>query len=483
MSPLSIDLRRRIGEIDDKLYGGFIEHLGKCIYGGIYEPGSSLADDNGFRTDVIEAIQRLNMPIVRWPGGNFASGYHWEDGVGPREQRPTRPELAWGVVESNDFGTDEFLQWSQLVGTEPYICANLGTGTMDEAIQWVEYCNGSDDTYYANLRRSNGYEQPHGVQYWGLGNEIYGDWQIGYKNAQDYAKAAREFAKMMKRTDDSIKLILCGGQQLDWDREVLKHCADLIDYISYHDYWAPQDEADSYYSLFRGPHRSEQYLKLLWELIECTRREQKIEHSIHICADEWNVWYRSEPATERESYDLADALCVGTFLNILQRNCQAVGMANLAQVVNVLAPIGADSEGIFLQTIYWPLYAAANYSGSVALDVHCESDGWDAPTDLGGSLPYLDASATVDEDSGKLFISVVNRHKQDPIETQIEINATSLAPEGRVHIIGGEDASATNSFAEPNNVALHSEALQLPGETFVHRFPAHSMSVLELTLS
>ncbi len=482
VSLINIDVQRRIGQIDPRIYGGFIEHLGKCIYGGIYDPHSPHSDERGLRTDVIEAIRKLRTPIVRWPGGNFASGYHWQDGIGPQAQRPTRPELAWGTVESNQFGTDEFIQWCRMVDTEPYICANLGTGTLDEAAQWVEYCNGSDDTYFANLRRHNGHEQAYGVKYWGLGNEVYGDWQLGHRSAQDYAKVAREFGKMMKRTDPSIKLVACGGQNLDWDREVLSYCADLIDYLSYHVYWCPQPDADPYYSLFWGPHGSEQYLRFIGELIEYIRRERGIGHSIAICADEWNVWYRSDVTTERELYNLTDALVVGTFLNVLQRNCNTVKIANIAQLVNVIAPIWADPESIFLQTIYWPLFAAANYSGPVALDVHCESDGFEAPAEVSGELPYLDVSATLDEQTSKLFISVVNRHKQAAIPADIQMSGAQIDAEGTVHLITGEEPSVTNSFEEPDNVALHSEPSSVAGDSFAHEFPAHSMTILELPL-
>jgi len=482
VSFINVDVRRGIGEINPNIYGGFIEHLGKCIYGGIYDPTSSHSDERGFRTDTIEAIRKLRTPIVRWPGGNFVSGYHWQDGIGPKDQRPVRPELAWDTVESNEFGTDEFIQWCRVAGTEPYICANLGTGSLDEAVQWVEYCNGTEDTYYAQLRRRHGYEQAYGVKYWGLGNEIYGEWQLGHKNAEDYAKAAREFAKMMKRTDPGIELVVAGGQDLDWDREVLSRCADLIDYISYHAYWRPQADADPYYSLFWGPHCSERYLRLLWELIEYTRREQNIEHAIRICADEWNVWYRSDVTTEREVYNLADALVVGTFLNVLQRNCHAIKIANLAQLVNVIAPIWADPEGIFLQTIYWPLFAASNYSGSMALDVHSESDGFEASAEVGGKLPYLDVSATLDEQASKLFISVVNRHKEQPITANIEINGADVDSEGLAHLVTGEDPEVTNSFDKPENVSLQSGLVQDIDTGFAHEFSAHSMTILELLL-
>jgi alpha-N-arabinofuranosidase len=237
MAVVKVDLDRRLGVVDRKVYGMFIEHLGRCIYGGIYEPSSPLSDANGFREDVLKAAKGLRPPILRWPGGSFVSGYHWLDGVGPKDKRPVRRELAWNAVETNQFGTNEFIQYCRALDTEPYICANLGSGTMDEVAAWVEYCNGEAGTSHAALRAEHGFTHPHDVTYWGLGNEMYGDWQIGHKNAEDYAKLARQCAKVMKAVDSRIKLVLCGGQELDWDREVLGKCADVVDYISYHCYW------------------------------------------------------------------------------------------------------------------------------------------------------------------------------------------------------------------------------------------------------
>ncbi|HEX2742216.1 MAG TPA: hypothetical protein VHM69_17385, partial [Rubrobacter sp.] len=201
MAKIKIDLDRGIGELDRRIFGGFIEHLGRCIYGGVFEEGSPLSDDRGYRLDVLEAAKGLRIPILRWPGGNFVSGYHWTDGIGPREERPRKTELAWFTEESNRFGTDEFIEYCRLLDTEPYICVNMGTGTMDEAQAWVEYCNGTGDTYWANLRRENGREEPYNVKYWGLGNEMYGEWQIGALSADDYVRKAREFAKVMRWTD------------------------------------------------------------------------------------------------------------------------------------------------------------------------------------------------------------------------------------------------------------------------------------------
>ena len=238
---IKIDIEREKGEINKLLYGNFTEHLGRCIYGGIYEPKSPLANADGFRKDVIEATKNLGVSIVRWPGGNFVSSYHWQDGIGPRDSRPRRKDLAWGNVETNEVGTDEFLKFAAAAGMEPYFCVNMGTGSLDEARNWVEYCNAKQGLYYSDLRAKNGHPEPYKVKYWGLGNEMDGEWQIGHKNAEDYSKFALEAAKMMKWSDDSIKLIASGSSNYvrdwaEWDRTVLNYLHEYIDYISLHHY-------------------------------------------------------------------------------------------------------------------------------------------------------------------------------------------------------------------------------------------------------
>src|SRR5437016_4896627 len=228
MAHIKIDLARKLGMVDRRIFGSFIEHLGRCIYGGVFEPNSKLADDNGFRVDVLEAARGLRPPVLRWPGGNFVSGYHWIDGIGPVERRPRRIELAWHSEESNRFGTDEFIAYCRELETEPYICINMGTGSLDEAQAWVEYCNGSGNTYWANLRRANGHPQPYNVRYWGLGNEMYGEWQIGGMDANEYVAAARRFARIMLGTDPSIDLVSCGQWGMtEWDRIVLDGLAEF----------------------------------------------------------------------------------------------------------------------------------------------------------------------------------------------------------------------------------------------------------------
>jgi alpha-N-arabinofuranosidase len=308
VAKITIDLDRKLGNVDPRIYSAFAEQLGRCVYGGIYDEGSPLSDEHGYRKDVLEKVRSLKPPLLRWPGGNFVSGYHWTDGVGPVEQRPRRMELAWHNEESNRFGTDEFIQYCRLIGAEPYLCANMGTGTLDEAQAWVEYCNGTGNTYWANLRRKNGHEEPYGVKYWGLGNELYGNWQIGALNAEDYTKRAIEFAKVMKWTDPTIQLVSCGKNGWnDWDRAVLEGLARYIDFHSIHIYTGSSD----YYSNVLAPHQAERAIEICQALIERVRYTQRIEHPISIAYDEWNVWFRTQNDTHpglEEIYTLADAL-------------------------------------------------------------------------------------------------------------------------------------------------------------------------------
>ncbi|MBI3922294.1 MAG: alpha-N-arabinofuranosidase [Armatimonadetes bacterium] len=491
MAQIKIDLDRQIGPIDRKIYGNFVEHLGRCIYGGLYDPGSPLSGDNGFRTDVLEAVRALQVPILRYPGGNFVSGYHWRDGVGPRESRPKRLELAWNSLESNQFGTDDFIEFCRDANTEPYLCANLGNGTLDEAAAWVEYCNGSKDTEFANLRRRHGYEQPHQVKYWGLGNEVYGSWQIGHKSAGDYAKSALEFAKVMKWTDPSIKLVACGGQEVDWDWEVLKTCGGSVNYLSAHFYFGPSKEDDPHYSLCAHVSRVEEYVQILWQLIQAAQRRFGWRHPLQIALDEWNVWYRSRgcphdgrfplaPPLLEEIYDLTDALVVGAFLNMLQRNCRAVGLACMAQLVNVIAPIFTSKDGLFRQTIYFPLLAATTLSGEVALQVHTECDDF-ATKDGSRRVPYLDVSATLSPTRRKLYLSVVNFHKVQPLKFKLRLADFAVKPEVTQHQISGESPQSVNRLGN-ESVTLRSRRMKSVKNGSTLTAPMHSMNVYEFDL-
>ena len=495
MAKIKIDLDREIGRVDRKLFGGFIEHLGRCIYGGIYEEGSPLSDAQGYRADVLEAVRALRVPVLRWPGGNFVSGYHWQDGIGPREQRPRRLNVSWHSEESNRFGADEFLAYCRLVGAEPYLCVNMGTGTLDEAQAWVEYCNGTGDTYWANLRRQHGHPDPYQVRYWGLGNEMYGEWQIGALTAEAYVVKAREFAKVMKWTDPSIKLVSCGQSGWNaWDRIVLEGLAPFIDFHSIHLYTG----AFEHYSNVFAAHQAERALDICQAMIEQVRYEQHIAHPIKIAYDEWNVWFRQlDPETAlEEQYDLSDALAVATYLNIFIRHCKTVGMANLAQLVNVIAPIFTSPDGLFLQTIYHPLWLYATLSQEIALDVYTECDMYhltpeaeeaaasrwaNRVADL-GPFKLLDVTATCDPAKCQVALIVINRDRDAAHSATVQF-AEGVAVGLEAYEINGAHPTTRNSFEQPDAVGVQRRPLEVQGQAFDYTFPAHSITLLRFQMA
>lgn len=486
-----IDPDRVTGTVDRRIFGGFIEHLGRCIYGGVFDEGSPLADERGFRTDVLDAVRRLRMPVLRWPGGNFVSGYTWTDGIGPVEERPRRIELAWHDVESNRFGTDEFIAYCREIGTEPYICVNMGTGTMVEAQAWVEYCNGTADTYWANLRRQNGHEEPFNVRYWGLGNEVHGSWQLGALSAEDYVKRAIEFAKLMTRTDPSIELIGCGlDGASDWDQTVLAGLAKYVRYHSIHIYTGADDVAEN---LFQ-PHLVEFNLRVMEAAIDRVRFNQKIDHEITVAYDEWNVWFRErgEGSALEERYTLADALAVAAYLNIFVRQCSVLGMANLAQLVNVIAPIFTSPDGLFLQTIYHPLRLMAEHTQDVALDVRYQgpmrelssttSSGADSRVSRIGPFEVVDVAATRASDGSTMSVSLVNRSEREPMGVAIDLaGAASIGSLKRFEVTG-DDPNATNDFGQERvEVVEREEAVS--GTRIDVTLPPLSHTVLRIALN
>src|SRR5512134_1850149 len=415
---IKIDLDRTIGEVDPLLFGNFAEHLGRMIYGGIYEEGSPLSDANGFRTDVLQAVRDLNVTILRWPGGNFCSGYNWKDGVGPKDQRPARPELAWNDVESNRFGTDEFLRYAAAIKTEPYICVNLGLGTIDDARHWVEYTNGTQNTYWVNQRRKNGREQPWNVKYWALGNEIDGPWQMGHKNAEEYSKVALEAAKAMRAVDPSIKLVASGSSNygadwIGWNRTVLQTLRNTVDYIAIHTYIANRENDVERY-LGGWQQTVDRYIETTADLIKQVQTGPN-PRPIYVAYDEWNVWYRTgEREKLEEIYNFEDALAMGVFFNSFFRHADVVKMANLAQMVNVIAPIMTNKTGLFLQPTYFPLVEFSKQRGYTALDVWTTSPTYRIQ---GRQRPatYLDVSATYDPASKTIALNVLNRSRDRDI--------------------------------------------------------------------
>ena len=480
---LKIDLDRRWGVIDPNLYGNFIEHLGRCIYGGITDEGSKLADAEGIRKDVLEAARRMRVTQLRWPGGNFVSGYHWTDGIGPRESRPARYALAWQERESNRFGTDEFVAYCRKLGAEPYICVNVGNGTLDEAMHWVEYCNHPGGTYYSDLRKKNGHAEPYNIKYWGVGNEIYGEWQIGHKNAQDYAKAAVEFCKVMKWMDPRIKLVACGSGEPDWDRPVLEATVRYVDYISAHHYTVTDDLKD-YYEIVGAAAQMEATIRTSAMTAETVSAAAKKRTPVYVAFDEWNILNNWSDGGKRDDvhkfevpYNLRDALWLAGALNALQRNCRMVRMANLAQLVNAIAPIYTTPDGLLLRTTYYPLELYANRSGNIALDVLTVSPTFE--TRNGGPQKYLDVSATLDEEKRRVTLAVVNRRQEGDVVGTVELSGVRAKPGGRAFLITGDSPEAQNTFQNPRAVVTQEVKFADAGGRWDYRFPRHSISWLE----
>ena len=481
---IKIDIDRTIGEVDPHVFGNFAEHLGRMIYGGIYEEGSPLSDKDGYRTDVFEAVKGLHVSILRWPGGNFSSGYNWKDGIGPKDQRPARAELAWGGVESNRFGTDEFLRYCERLGTEPYICINAGLGTIDEARNWVEYCNETRHTYWADQRRKNGHDQPYGVKYWGLGNEIDGPWQLGHKSAEDYGKFALEAAKAMRLSDPSIKLVASGSSNygadwIAWNRAVLSALKDVADYISLHTYIGNRD--NNLEKFLGESQKIDRYIETTASLIKQVQSSQREPRPIYIAYDEWNVWYRArgEQGLE-EIYNFEDALAMGMFLNSFLRHADVVKMANLAQMVNVIAPIMTNKEGLYLQPIYFPLVEYQKQRGNVALDVRVSAPRY--TIEKRPPLAYLDVSCTYNPKDRSLFLNVLNRSKDRDLLTRVENQEGQLSAAAEVWEMNHADLKATHTFGDDRKVRPETRPLaaKVENNRFNYTFPAHSLTILRM---
>jgi alpha-N-arabinofuranosidase len=486
---IKIDIDRTIGQVDPLLFGNFAEHLGRMIYGGIYEEGSPLSDGDSFRKDVMQAVKDLGVSILRWPGGNFASGYNWKDGIGPKDQRPARLELAWGDIETNRFGTDEFLRYAERIGAEPYICLNLGLGTIDDARHWVEYTNSDKKTYWAEQRRKNGRDKPWNVKYWALGNEIDGPWQLGHKNAEEYSKMALETAKAMRAVDSSIKLVASGSSNyganadwIGWNRTVLQTLRNQADYIAIHTYIANRENDVERY-LGGWQLTVDRYIETTAALISEVRAGPN-PRPIHIAYDEWNVWYRTGNREKLEEvYNFEDALAIGMFFNSFFRHADVVKMANLAQMVNVIAPIMTNKQGLFLQTTFFPLAEYAKQRGNTALDVWVSSPTYriqNRPQDV----TYLDVSASYNPAAKQVFLNVLNRSKDKDIPTTIDNQEGAVDPQAGVWQLNHQDLKATHTFGDDKKVrpVTRTTTLTAQNGALTYTFPAHSLTVLRLTL-
>jgi alpha-N-arabinofuranosidase len=483
---IKVDIDRTIGEVHPHLFGNFTEHLGRMIYGGIYEEGSPLSDQFGYRKDVFDVVKQLNVSILRWPGGNFASGYNWKDGIGPKDQRPTRIDLAWNDLESNRFGTDEFLRYCEMLGTEPYICINAGLGTIDDARHWVEYCNESRHTYWADQRRKNGREEPYKVKYWALGNEIDGPWQLGNKSAEEYSKFALEAAKAMRLVDRDIKLIASGSSNygadwIAWNRTVLNVLRNQADYIAIHTYI---NNRDNDLERFLGWSQIiDNYIEVTAGLIRQAQSGQPNPRPLYIAYDEWNVWYRTGNREKLEEiYNFEDALAMGMFFNSFFRHANVVKMANLAQMVNVIAPIMTNKQGLFLQPIYFPIVEYGKQRGNSALDVFVAAPTYKIQNRP--ELKYLDVSATYNAKDRALYVNVLNRSKDKDLTTRIETQEGQPDSSVGVWEMNNSDLKATHTFGADQKVrpVVRTISPKIDRNGFGYTFPAHSLTILKIKL-
>lgn len=491
-----------IAKIDDRIYGAFLEHLGRAIYTGIYEPEHSTADENGMRGDVAALVRELNVPLVRYPGGNFVSAYNWEDGIGPREERPTRLDLAWHTSESNAVGIHEFIAWCRTVGTDPMLAINLGSRGLDEARNFVEYVNGPVGSYWGDLRRKNGETQPLGVKYWCLGNEMDGPWQIGHKTADEYGRLANETAKALRAFDSSLELVVCGSSHSymptfpEWERIVLEHTYDAVDHISLHMYFNNREQDTANYLAMSA--RLDAYIGTVAATIDYVRAKKRSSKKVTISFDEWNVWYHSNeqdrpirdgsmgwphaPRLLEDVYNFEDVLQVGCIINTFIRRADVVKIACIAQLVNVIAPIMTEPGGdAWRQTIYYPYFFASRFGRGTALRLAVDSPVYDAS--IATDVPYLDIAGVHNADDRSLTFFAVNRHPEE--EALVQVNLAGFGPAAVIdqQVIAHPNLQATNSLRNQMEVVpTRGAGAVVEGDQLSFAVAPHSYQVVRIQL-
>lgn len=474
---ITVAAEMKVGEIDRRVFGSFIEHLGRAVYGGIYEPGHPMADEEGFRTDVIKMINELDVPIVRYPGGNFVSGYCWEDGVGPVSERPKRLELAWGVTEPNLFGTNEFMRWCKKAKTAPMMAVNLGTRGPQEARELVEYCNHKSDSKFSDMRIRHGYKDPWDIKLWCLGNEMDGPWQMGMKTAYEYGRIANESSKLMKWVDDSIETVLCGSSSREmhtfggWEATALEEAYDNIDYISLHQYYG--NHASDTPSFLAKSLGMEDFIYSVICTCDYVKAKKRSKKKINLSFDEWNVWYHSNgapfekwsvaPNQLEDIYNFEDALVVACMLITLLRHADRVKIACLAQLVNVIAPIFTKTGGgAFRQSIFYPFAAMSKYARGNSLKPIITCDKYDCKdfTDV----PYLESIVTFDEENEEVAVFAVNRSMTENMELDINLLGFENYKAVSFDSMDGYNVLDVNTFGD-EKVRMHSNPV--PTDTTV----------------
>jgi alpha-N-arabinofuranosidase len=468
---ITIDRSAVVASVSRRIFGSFVEHLGRCVYDGIYDPGHPTANEDGFRLDVIELVKELGSSTIRYPGGNFVSGYRWEDGVGPRDRRPVRRDLAWHSLESNQVGLDEFARWCKLTGSELMMAVNLGTRGIEAALDLLEYTNHRSGTALSEQRIANGAKEPYNIRMWCLGNEMDGPWQIGHMSAEDYGKLAARTASAMKTADKNLELVVCGssGSSMptfgEWERVVLEHSYDYVDYISCHAYY--QERNGDLGSYLASSLDMQYFIETVVATADHVKHKLKSKKTIQLSFDEWNIWYLDEhqaseevngewvhaPRQLEDTYSVADAVVFGNLLITLLKNHERVAAASLAQLVNVIAPIMTEPGGdTWRQTTFFPFSVTSRLARGEVLRPRIEAGTY--TTAVYGEAPLVDAVATADAATGESALFLVNRSMTESIDVTVrvsELNATVVTEAVTLH---DADVYAKNTLQDQNRVGL-----------------------------
>ncbi len=492
---IKIDPDRTISEIDPNIYSSFLEPLKRegqsffgrgIVYGALYDPESPLADENGFRKDYVEQMKSLKLGAIRWPGGNFVSGHHWMDAIGPKDQRPVTLDLSRTRKESNQMGTDEYVEFCRLIGAENFICINAGTGTIEEAAAWVEYTNAPAGTKYADLRVKYGHAEPYNVKYWALGNEPDGPWQLGHKNKVDYVKFALEAAKLMRGVDKDILLVAAGPSNYplvtksydpkdgwtDWSDYVLENMAGVIDYISLHRYVfqvlraLDEDVEPTFADQMSLGLEIDRIIEVTKGQIQKALVKTEAERPIYISFDEYGA----------RANDLSGPLLLAQHLNSFIRHADIVKMANLTFLSSLA---GLTDDGDYKNSLYYPFFLYSNNCRGTSLDVLTRCDTYD--TTIFQDIPVLDVTAVLNEAEGKLFVNVVNRSETDAVEAELDLQAGDYTGQGQIHLITADSIDARNSMGD-EQVRIVTSNLKFKRDRISHSFPAHSLTQLEIEL-
>lgn len=494
-----LDKELQISQIDERIYGSFIEQLGRAVYGGIYQPGHPAADADGFRQDVVQLVKELNVPIIRYPGGNFVSNFFWEDSVGSVEDRPHRLELAWRSLEKNEFGLNEFCKWAKQVDSQVMMAVNLGTRGIADACNLLEYCNHPSGTKYSDLRIKHGVKEPHNIKVWCLGNEMDGPWQIGHKTMEEYGRLAEETAKAMRLIDPSIELVSCGSSSRDmltfpeWEAVTLSHTYEYADYISMHQYYGNTDNDSSDY--LAQSDDMDEFIRTVIAACDYVKAKKRSKKIMNISFDEWNVWFHSKAADDdmtqnhpwqtappllEDIYNFEDALLVGLMLITLLKHADRVKMACMAQLVNVIAPIMTEAAGgAWKQTIFYPFLHASKYGRGIALQPVIS--GTKHAVSKHGEITDVEAAAVYNEEKEELTIFAVNRNLQEDVELTTDVRSFEGFRVLEHIVMENDDLKAVNGPAEEKVYPVNADdRTRLDGGAAVSILKKASWNVIRL---